>query len=134
MAFDMLEQGKPAAGIKPEGITDQTLKANFQAAVAQSSTPYMRYFLKLAGADYLSKIHCPVMALNGTLDRQVDYKANLEALRKGLKVKNSRIEAKEGLNHLFQHCQTGDMTEYQQIEETFSNDVINEMIVWVKAL
>lgn len=134
MAFDMLEQGKPAAGIKPEGITDQALKANFQAAVAQSSTPYMRYFLKLAGADYLSKIHCPVMALNGTLDRQVDYKANLEALRKGLKVKNSRIEAKEGLNHLFQHCQTGDMTEYQQIEETFSNDVINEMIAWVKAL
>jgi len=73
------------------------------------------------------------MALNGTKDIQVDCRTNLAALRKGLGETNV-IKAEDGLNHLFQHCTTGEVSEYKQIEETFSPAVIEEMIAWIKAL
>ncbi len=38
------------------------------------------------------------------------------------------------LNHLFQHCVTGEVSEYRNIEETFSPEVISRMISWLKAL
>ena len=44
------------------------------------------------------------------------------------------IRAEAGLNHLFQHCQTGAVSEYKEIEETFSPDVLTEMITWLRTL
>lgn len=44
------------------------------------------------------------------------------------------IRAETGLNHLFQHCRTGAVSEYKEIEETFSPDVLAEMITWVHTL
>jgi len=36
----------------------------------------------------------------------------------------------EGLNHLFQHCKTGQLTEYGEIEETISPEVLKIIIEW----
>ncbi len=36
-----------------------------------------------------------------------------------------------GLNHLFQHCQTGDFSEYAVIDESFATEVLQEMGSWV---
>ena len=44
------------------------------------------------------------------------------------------IRAEAGLNHLFQHCNTGEVSEYKEIEETFSPDVLAEMITWLHSL
>lgn len=44
------------------------------------------------------------------------------------------IRAETGLNHLFQHCRTGEMSEYKEIEETFSPDVLAEMTAWLRTL
>lgn len=44
------------------------------------------------------------------------------------------IKAETGLNHLFQHCRTGAVSEYKEIEETFSQDVLTEMIIWLRPL
>lgn len=44
------------------------------------------------------------------------------------------IKAETGLNHLFQHCRTGAVSEYKEIEETFSPDVLTEMITWLHSL
>ena len=44
------------------------------------------------------------------------------------------IRAETGLNHLFQHCRTGEVSEYKEIEETFSPDVLTEMITWLHSL
>ena len=38
------------------------------------------------------------------------------------------------LNHLFQHCVISEVSEYKNIEETFSPEVISRMISWLKAL
>ena len=44
------------------------------------------------------------------------------------------IRAEAGLNHLFQHCNTGEVSEYKEIEETFSPDVLTEMTAWLRTL
>ena len=108
------------------------LKQNYLSVVNQIHMPYMMHFLSLDMRPLLDEINCPVLALNGTKDVQVQYQINLDALRFGLPANNaSRIEAVEGVNHLFQHCNTGAVSEYREIEETISPDVLDEMIQWI---
>ena len=91
----------------------------------------MRYLLALDVSKQLGAINCPVLALNGTKDRQVACEENLNALSSGLKGQKD-IRAIEGVNHLFQHCTTGDFTEYNIIEETIAPEVIDAIIAWLK--
>ena len=107
------------------------LEQNLQMAKAQSSTPYMRYFLGLDLTDRLGRITCPVLALNGTKDRQVNSEENLNALQNGL-AGQKEIKAMEGLNHMFQHCNTGNPSEYKDIEETFAPEALEIIVTWIK--
>ena len=107
------------------------LEQNLKITQAQSSTPYMRYFLGLDLTDSLRKITCPVLALNGTKDRQVNSEENLNALRNGL-ADQKEIKTIDGLNHMFQHCSTGDPNEYKDIEETFAPEVIEIITTWLQ--
>lgn len=81
----------------------------------------------------LNNITCPVLALNGTRDKQMNYEANLNVLRTGLTGKKE-IKALEGLNHMFQHYKTGDPTEYKDIEETFAPEVLDVITTWLNGL
>ena len=133
-AFDAVVAGmNPPAADKydlPEG-----LKQNYQAVLVQSATPYMRYFLALDMRPLLYTVTCPVLALNGSKDFQVDPDQNLSALRIGLPANpNNRIVPVEGVNHLFQHCPTGNPNEYKDIEETFAPEALTTIIEWLKAL
>ena len=111
------------------------LKQNYQAVLVQIQTPWMIKFLSLDIRPLLGDITCPVLALNGTKDIQVDYESNLEALREGLpRSEKNRIEAIEGVNHLFQHCTTGALSEYRLIEETISPAVLDMMVQWIKGI
>lgn len=134
--FDALAEGKPTEEVEQCTLSVPALTNNYKAAIKQMSTPYGRYFLKMAGRDYAAKADCPVLALNGTLDMQVDCQANLDMLRKALAGRNAQnvVKAEDKLNHLFQHCQTGTVTEYGNIEETFSPQVIDEIIEWINKL
>ena len=42
------------------------------------------------------------------------------------------IKAIEGLNHMFQHCNTGDPSEYKDIEETFAPEALEVITTWLK--
>ena len=59
----------------------------------------------------------PVLALNGSLDLQVLPALNLPPIRSGL-AGNSQamVQELEGLNHLFQHAQSGAPAEYGFID------------------
>ena len=93
----------------------------------------MKYFLAMDVRPLLDRISCPVLALNGSKDMQVEPESNLEALRTGLSAgATARIECVEGLNHLFQHCTTGAATEYKEIEETFAPEVLESIIRWIQ--
>ena len=114
----------------PEG-----LKQNLSMAIMQLQTPYLKYFLKLDTRPVLGKITCPVLALNGSKDQQVNPDANLEALRKGLPAATpAQIECMEGLNHLFQPCTTGAATEYKEIEVTIAPEVLAKLVEWLSAI
>ena len=108
------------------------LKQSYQQIITQIQIPWMRHFLTLDMRPLLGGIQCPVLAINGTKDIQVEYESNLGALRSGLPANpKNRIEAVDGLNHLFQHCTTGAIQEYRNIEETFAPEVLEMMIQWM---
>lgn len=110
----------------------ESLKQNYRAAVAQIQMPYMAHFLSLDVRSILGNITCPILALNGSKDNQVDDESNLSAIRNGLPTNSkNHIETIEGVNHLFQHCTTGQVTEYRTIEETFAPEVLEIIIKWM---
>lgn len=132
--FAAIKSKSPLPSADGYGLSDP-LTQNYQAALAQFRTPYMEYFLGLDLSQRLSGITCSVMALNGTKDTQVQCDRNIEALKASLPSGGKNvIRAEDGLNHLFQHCVTGEFSEYKEIEETFSSEVLSEMITWIKAL
>lgn len=134
VGFDQLLAGKTPRDITaPSGLNPSFLN-NFNVAMKQASNPWFLSFLQLDASKELHKIKCPVLALNGKLDTQVDYEINLNLLNKNLKTKNKKIIALDNLNHLFQNCKTGLITEYSEIEETISQDVLNTISAWISEI
>lgn len=110
----------------------ESLMQNYWAVVAQIQMPYMIHFLSLDIRPILGNVTCPVLALNGSKDNQVDYESNLSAIRNGLPINSkSYIETIENVNHLFQHCKTGQISEYRAIEETFAPEVLEIIVKWM---
>lgn len=126
----------PEGKAMPEA--DRNKKASELATqqLSQISSPWFKRFLALDPRDYLSKTTCPVLALNGTKDLQVPYQQNLPEIEKALKSAGNTdvtIQELDGLNHLFQHTQTGAPSEYAQIEETFAPEALEAMSNWIRA-
>ena len=108
------------------------LKQAYQGVITRIQVPWMIKFLSLDMRPLLGSIKCPVLAINGTKDTQVDCESNLGALRDGLPANpKNKIEAIENANHLFQHCTTGAITEYRNIEETFAPEALELMTRWM---
>jgi hypothetical protein len=94
----------------------------------------MLYFLQSDPAEYLVKLKCKVLALNGSKDVQVVADPNLAAIDSALKKSRTKIYSTQklpGLNHLFQHCKTCTIQEYSQLEETFSPEALQIMGDWL---
>jgi hypothetical protein len=107
---------------------------NIKSSVDEMLDPWFRYFLAFDPSAYLTKVKCPVLAVNGTLDLQVPCDDNLAAIETALKKggnKNYRVKALPNLNHLFQTCKTGSPSEYGLIEETFSPVALEEVSGWI---
>lgn len=131
-ALDEIASGKKANEININDVP-QALKPITIKALQQADTPYIRHFLTIDVGKLLPKIKCPVLALNGTKDTQVDCDANTTRIEKGLADCKHSIKKIDGVNHMFQHCNTGIVTEYQQIEETIAPEVLQEVAKWIKA-
>ncbi len=111
---------------------DQKKAIDIQANAINS--PWFRFFLSYDPYPVLSKVKCPVLALNGEKDLQVPPKENLEALKKAMTEggnKNFKTMEIPELNHLFQHCETCLVSEYATIEETVSPEVLQILYNWI---
>ncbi|MCS6919604.1 MAG: alpha/beta fold hydrolase, partial [Fimbriimonadales bacterium] len=109
-------------------------KNALQAQVKSYVNPWFRTFIQLDPATYLRKVRCPVLALNGELDLQVDPDQNLPAIERALREggnKRVTIRRMAGLNHMFQKARTGLITEYAEIEETFNPDALEAIRKWL---
>ncbi len=134
-ALDQAFKVKVEGGVMPKAENldlPDVLKQNFLAVLVQIQSPYFAHFLSLDVRKVLTDVVCPVLAMNGTKDVQVDHVANLAALREGL-VENDKndVVAVEGVNHLFQRCATGSVQEYRTIEETIFPEVLGRLVAWV---
>lgn len=129
-ALDEIASGKKASEINIDDVP-VALKPVTIKALQQADTPYIRHFLTVDVGKLLPKIKCPVLALNGTKDTQVDCDANTTRIEKGLTNCKHSIKKIDGVNHMFQHCNTGIVTEYQQIEETIAPEVLQVVAKWI---
>ena len=118
-------QGQPAR------LSVEQYRQNVQAL----QSPWMNWFVDYDPTADIAEVKCPVMAINGDKDCQVISSLNLPSIRQLLQ-KNKHVLVKEypSLNHLFQHCQTGLPTEYGNIEETISPEVLTDITKWINGV
>jgi hypothetical protein len=96
---------------------------------------WLRFFISYDPATGLSKVKCPVLAINGEKDTQVNATENLGRIKTVLTKsgnKDFEVEAIPGLNHLLQTANTGDVSEYEGISETMSPVALNIICRWIK--
>jgi len=110
--------------------------ASIDQAVQVGTSPWFRSLMREDPAVALGKVQVPVLALFGGKDFQVDPEVNSEALRSALRKAGDddvTIRVLPGLNHLFQHAETGSIAEYGTIEETISPEVLQLVGDWIEA-
>jgi hypothetical protein len=111
-------------------------KPGIDGSVAMVNSPWFRYFLTYDPAATLKQVKVPVLAIDGSLDLQVDPKQNLPAIEKALKDggnKDVTVQEIPNLNHLFQTAKTGSPSEYSTIEETMSPVALKTVGDWIVA-
>lgn len=102
---------------------------------AQATSQWLFTLFHTNPADYLKEVQCPVLALNGSRDLQVEAESNLAGIKAGL-LKSPSVTCRklEGLNHLMQECETGTVEEYGTIEQTMSPQVLETMAEWLRTI
>ncbi|WP_350293957.1 alpha/beta fold hydrolase [uncultured Croceitalea sp.] len=101
--------------------------------IAQLMRPWYLYYIKHEPSKYLKQVKCPVFAINGSKDSQV-VPENLNFIESALKVggnKDVTIKEYEEMNHLFQKCETGAISEYASISITMDSQVLDDISKWI---
>ncbi|HEV2473224.1 MAG TPA: alpha/beta hydrolase, partial [Chthonomonadales bacterium] len=109
--------------------------AGLAAQAKALTSPWFRFFLTYDPVTALSKVQCPVLALDGSNDLQVPAKVDLDAISAALRKGGNRdftVKEMPGLNHLFQTCRTGAISEYGKIEETISPTALKTIGDWIR--
>jgi fermentation-respiration switch protein FrsA (DUF1100 family) len=135
--LELVESQKDPAALDKElrdKMKGEVPDAQIGMQISQVTSVWMRYFLTYDPATALRRVKCPVLVLNGSLDKQVLPDQNLPAIDKALEEagnKHFEIEELPGLNHLFQTAKTGSPAEYAQIEETMSPIAMDKISNWI---
>lgn len=114
--------------------SDAVVRELVRANLLTMHSPWFRFFMTHEPGPVLEQVSCPVLAINGEKDLQVDPKLNLPKLSASLRAgRNSNVTIVEfpGLNHLFQTASRGTPSEYESIEETISVPVMDAIANWI---
>jgi pimeloyl-ACP methyl ester carboxylesterase len=120
--------------IYPEFSNEET-NAIVEQQLQTVRSPFAKFFTAYNPQATLRKVRCPVLALNGTSDRVMSAKENLEAIQRVLReARNPDVTVQElpELNHYFQTAKTGDPMEVTQLEETISPTVLRLVASWIQ--
>ena len=124
------KDGKAPESAEAKIQVEKALDQQIEGALS----PWFRFFMSHDPGKDLEKVSCPVLALNGEKDTQVDPEVNLKAIAAALERagnKNVRTEKLAGLNHVFQTASTGLVQEYATIEETFQPAALALVSKWI---
>ena len=106
----------------------------FRALLPTYASPWFRYFVRHDPRRVLRRVRCSVLALGGTKDVQVESARNLpeieRALAEGGNLDHEIIEL-PGLNHMFQACESGAISEFVSIHETLNSVALETIERWV---
>jgi hypothetical protein len=117
------------------GQTKRLTTLQYRVNTMFQKSPWLNYFIDYDPAADIAATKCPVMAINGDKDIQVISSLDLPRIKKNLhENKYNFIREYPSLNHLFQHCTTGALSEYRSIEETISPEVLSDMAKWINSL
>jgi pimeloyl-ACP methyl ester carboxylesterase len=120
--------------VHASGMSDSLPPPALQSQIRLISSPWFRFFLDYDPVPTLRKITCPVLALDGDKDLQVPSHENLPLIQSALDAGgNQDFEVMEmpGLNHLFQHSETGSPSEYGVIQETMAPEALTKIATFI---
>jgi len=127
--IDYLNEVKKVA---PDSYAKELTDTAIKIQAKTISSPWMTYFIKTNPKEFLNQVNCPVLAINGSKDIQVIADLNLSGINSALKHNDDvTVKKLEGLNHLFQTCETGAVNEYAKIKETFSPKALQIISNWI---
>ena len=113
-------------------LTPEIQEVGLQQFQDMKASAWFQTFLSLEPSEYWSKVTVPVLILNGDKDVQVSAGINPEAIQEALPSETAMtIEIVEGVNHLFQEAETGQVSEYAVIEQTISPNVLDVISEWI---
>lgn len=109
-----------------------------ETVIAQIGGVWGKYFISTSPKQFWEQVKCPVLALNGDVDLQVDHDSNLLAIERyladsGLN-KSVTIRSMPSHNHLFQVAKTGSIMEYGQLKEGISELTLTTISDWISEL
>jgi len=120
--------------IEKSGLSASMPPAALQAQIRLMTTLWFREYLDFDPAPVIEKIKCPVLALNGDRDLQVDADETVPLFRQAYEKSGNKdftVLEIQGVNHLFQRAQSGSPALYGAIEETMAPEVQNAITGWV---
>ena len=101
-----------------------------EAFIEESTKAQTCKLLQYDPSANLKRIKCPMLAINGMLDFQVDCEENLGAISRH--APHATIKAYENLNHLFQDCSGEDnRLNYAGIRQTMAPQVLEDVVNWL---
>lgn len=109
----------------PDSLTEAGSVEEYVTAIKANSMMLLRSawfseFLLLDPASFAAECPCPVLAVYGSLDMQVNDGTNAPVMTRALSGKpGSSVEVLEGANHLFQAAVTGGFEEYSTLPRRF---------------
>lgn len=105
-------------------------------ALERSLNPWFYNFIRTNPETFISEIQIPVFAAFGGKDVQVNAAQNANRLLELFNGKEELLELKvfPELNHLFQKANTGSVSEYGEIEETFNLEVLNDISAFINSI
>jgi pimeloyl-ACP methyl ester carboxylesterase len=135
LSIAQVEAGRSSVG---DEATDQMLEATLQQIEGSEElfNDWLVAFIKIDPRAYLSRMRCPVLALNGTNDVQVLSELNLPEIERAVTTGGGQVTVSEdeGVNHLFQRSETGAVQEYASIRTTIEPEVLEDIIDWIHAI
>lgn len=112
---------------------NEQIREGVATALYQIISPEVYSITNYDPAGDLAKLTCPLFAINGANDLQVDADQNLTGIATAMGRKATTKKYPE-LNHLFQPSKTGLPTEYNEIETTISPQVLQDIATWIQSV
>ncbi len=122
--------GIPEEQVRAMGGRDEIAARQLRALLS----PGLRFMVAYDPRPVLAQVRCPVLAMNGEKDQQVSAGQNLPQIEAALRSGgNSEVAIREmpRLNHLFQTCELGTVSEYATLDETFAPAALDTVATWI---